>query len=47
MFNKGIVNNMSIKDILFLMCEAYEFSEVPLRHNEDVLNESLSKLCPY
>jgi len=29
------------------MSDAKEFEEVPVRHNEDNLNDGLAKLCPY
>lgn len=29
------------------MANAKEFDEIPLRHNEDNMNENLAKLVPY
>lgn len=29
-----------------ILSYAKEFEEVPLRHNEDNMNEALSKICP-
>ena len=34
-------------ELLELFCLADEFSELPVRHNEDGLNEELAKLCPF
>lgn len=31
-----------MNEILFLLCDAPEFSELPVRHNEDILNEELA-----
>ena len=33
--------------MIFLLANAYEFSEIPVRHNEDNMNEGLSKLVPF
>ena len=30
-----------------LLSDAYEFDEIPVRHNEDNMNEGLAKLVPY
>ena len=38
---------MEIKDLIHILSMAKEFDEIPLRHNEDLMNESLSKLCPF
>ncbi|CRL02261.1 CLUMA_CG015304, isoform A [Clunio marinus] len=35
----------SSEDVLRIMCDAYEFAEQPVRHNEDKYNEELSKIC--
>lgn len=29
-----------------MLAYASEFNEVPVRHNEDNLNEALAKICP-
>ena len=38
---------MTIPQLLTLLTNAHEFEEIPVRHNEDALNEALSKLLPY
>jgi replicative superfamily II helicase len=35
------------KQLLMILCEAHEFSELPVRHNEDLLNDELSKNVPW
>lgn len=37
---------MSSEDLLELLTEATEFSELPVRHNEDQENEHLAKQVP-
>jgi len=39
----------TLKEVLEIMCDTHEFSELPVRHNEDSLNLELSKFvtwCP-
>ncbi|XP_055382886.1 activating signal cointegrator 1 complex subunit 3 [Condylostylus longicornis] len=36
---------MKMEEVLRVMCDAYEFSQQPVRHNEDVYNAELAKLC--
>ncbi|KAL7033852.1 hypothetical protein ACKWTF_007745 [Chironomus riparius] len=33
------------ENVLRIMCDAYEFVEQPVRHNEDKYNEELAKMC--
>lgn len=40
-------NKSSIQNLLKLICEAKEFSELPVRHNEDKLNEQLADVVPW
>ena len=37
---------MTVPDILRTIAYCKEFDEIPLRHNEDVMNEELAKDCP-
>lgn len=30
--------NLSLVNVIKLMCDTYEFSEVPVRHNEELMN---------
>lgn len=38
---------MKINECMALLCDALEFSEIPVRHNEDNMNEGLAKLVPF
>jgi len=33
--------------LIFILSNASEFDEIPVRHNEDNMNENLAKLVPY
>eukprot|EP00039_Didymoeca_costata_P013519 m.206766 g.206766 ORF g.206766 m.206766 type:complete len:2137 (+) comp15799_c0_seq4:40-6450(+) len=45
-FTNELVDNMSVHEILQVLSDANEFAELPVRHNEEILNEELSKKCP-
>lgn len=45
-FRDSISSSLSLEDLLFVMTEVSEYNELPVRHNEDSLNEDLSKQCP-
>eukprot|EP01060_Flectonema_neradi_P036238 TRINITY_DN6918_c0_g1_i2.p1 TRINITY_DN6918_c0_g1~~TRINITY_DN6918_c0_g1_i2.p1 ORF type:complete len:1934 (+),score=441.45 TRINITY_DN6918_c0_g1_i2:47-5803(+) len=47
LFEDGIQDNSSLQDVLKLLTSANEFSELPVRHNEDKLNADLARLVPY
>ena len=36
-----------LKEVLWILCSAIEFSELPVRHNEDVLNVALAAKLPW
>jgi activating signal cointegrator complex subunit 3 len=41
------INGMSsIDELLMVLCNAKEFAGLPVRHNEDILNEALTHLVP-
>ena len=40
-------NCKTIYSLLRLLTEAHEFNEIPVRHNEDLLNAELAKLCRF
>lgn len=42
----SLTSNLDIKNILEILSESEEFSQIPVRHNEDNLNEALAKLLP-
>lgn len=43
---KHAKRNASFEDVLSWMCSATEFDELPVRHNEDLINSELSKNLP-
>ncbi|KAL7288666.1 hypothetical protein TKK_0017394 [Trichogramma kaykai] len=47
MFNEKLQDNISLEECLRVMCDAHEYDELPVRHNEDLLNEELAKMCKY
>lgn len=38
---------MPIRELVRVLSNCSEFDEVPVRHNEDNLNEALASICPY
>ena len=38
--------NPTVEDMCRLLCDSPEFAEVPVRHNEDELNEKFSQKLP-
>ena len=46
-FESELRENLTIAQYLKIMCDANEYSELPVRHNEDLLNEELAKRCRY
>jgi activating signal cointegrator complex subunit 3 len=42
-FRNRLTQSNSLKEVLEIMCDTHEFSELPVRHNEDELNLELSK----
>ncbi|XP_033213736.1 activating signal cointegrator 1 complex subunit 3 [Belonocnema kinseyi] len=47
MFKEALKDNLSVEQYLRIMCNAHEYDQFPVRHNEDLLNEELAKLCRY
>ncbi|EPY18912.1 RNA helicase [Strigomonas culicis] len=46
-FNRGVQPHHTCAELLRLLSDAQEFSEVPVRHNEDKLNLQLARALPY
>ena len=46
MFYEKLKNDITLEQILELLTEVQEYSELPVRHNEDNLNGELAKRCP-
>eukprot|EP01061_Rhynchopus_euleeides_P045577 TRINITY_DN8255_c1_g1_i1.p1 TRINITY_DN8255_c1_g1~~TRINITY_DN8255_c1_g1_i1.p1 ORF type:complete len:1912 (+),score=925.93 TRINITY_DN8255_c1_g1_i1:147-5882(+) len=47
LFEDYIQDETSLQDILKLLCNAQEFAELPVRHNEDKLNADLARSLPF
>jgi activating signal cointegrator complex subunit 3 len=45
-FHKKITNGLSINKLIEFLSKAKEFAGLPVRHNEEVLNEALAMLVP-
>lgn len=46
LFSSKLTKKIYLEEMLQLLCDVHEYEELPVRHNEDVLNEELSKRCP-
>ncbi|KYQ56449.1 Activating signal cointegrator 1 complex subunit 3 [Trachymyrmex zeteki] len=47
MFMQSLEENLTLDQYLRILCNSYEYNELPVRHNEELLNEELAKLCRY
>jgi activating signal cointegrator complex subunit 3 len=47
LFRDRVKSNSTIRDILGVLCDSDEYSELPVRHNEDLLNRDLEKELPW
>lgn len=47
MFTQSLKENLSLDQYLQILCNSYEYNELPVRHNEELLNEELAKMCRY
>lgn len=43
---KTLGPDMDMEKVLHALCHVHEYSQLPVRHNEDILNGELAKLCP-
>ncbi len=46
-FRDRVQTNSTIRDILGILCDSDEYSELPVRHNEDLQNQDLEKELPW
>jgi len=46
MFRERLTATSSVEDLLSILSDCTEYDELPVRHNEDILNGELSKSCP-
>lgn len=47
MFTQSLEENLTLDQYLRILCNSHEYNELPVRHNEELLNEELAKLCRY
>jgi len=45
LFRDRLQGNTTLEELLVLLSDAHEYSELPVRHNEDLLNGELAKNC--
>lgn len=45
-FEMTLKPKLEINNLIEILCDAQEFSQLPVRHNEEDLNEALAKLLP-
>ena len=46
-FKKKLKEKLGFEEIIAILSNAKEFSGLPVRHNEDILNESLNQMVQY
>ncbi|CAH1400990.1 unnamed protein product [Nezara viridula] len=44
---ENLSHSLTLEKCLFVMCHVYEYSQLPVRHNEENLNGELAKQCPW
>ncbi|XP_043498023.1 activating signal cointegrator 1 complex subunit 3 [Polistes fuscatus] len=47
MFEQTLVEDLPLYEYLKILCNSCEYNELPVRHNEDLMNEDLAKMCRY
>ena len=45
-FRDSLSGSLSLEDCLQVLCDAREYDELPVRHNEELMNADLAKQCP-
>ena len=45
-FNESLNVSTGFEEVLKILTDCKEYAELPVRHNEDKMNEDLAKLCP-
>ena len=45
-FKHNLNGKMDLEEVLQVLCDSTEFDQLPVRHNEDHMNEDLAKNCP-
>lgn len=39
MFEQSLQESLTLDKCLHILCDSYEYTELPVRHNEELLNE--------
>lgn len=47
MFEETLTENLALHEYLKILCNSHEYNELPVRHNEELLNEDLAKMCRF
>ncbi|CAL7941276.1 unnamed protein product [Xylocopa violacea] len=47
MFKESLQESLTLEQCLHILCNSHEYNELPVRHDEELLNEELSKMCRY
>ncbi|XP_020291198.1 activating signal cointegrator 1 complex subunit 3 isoform X2 [Pseudomyrmex gracilis] len=47
MFTQSLKEDMTLDQCLHILCNSHEYNELPVRHNEELLNEELAKMCRF
>ncbi|XP_031846390.1 activating signal cointegrator 1 complex subunit obelus isoform X2 [Nomia melanderi] len=47
MFEQSLKDALTMDECLHILSNSYEYNELPVRHNEELLNEELCKMCRY
>ncbi|XP_071445378.1 activating signal cointegrator 1 complex subunit 3 [Hetaerina americana] len=45
-FQNALQPTLDIQELLVALCDVTEYDQLPVRHNEDILNGELAKMCP-
>jgi activating signal cointegrator complex subunit 3 len=45
-FRHNLRPNMSRYEVMEVLCDATEYDQLPVRHNEEIMNADLAKMCP-
>lgn len=45
-FRHNLRPNMSLYEVMEVLCDATEYDQLPVRHNEEIMNADLAKMCP-
>lgn len=46
LFRERLTPDLTLEELLTVLSDVHEYEEMPVRHNEDILNGELAKSCP-